>query len=512
VFIAGVEENSKNSNLRTDAAVRLLLTSGDFSGRAKNWLGCKGPSDGALHQYPVSDNFSWRDRLRPWARWTSPVAKETDEGKLSNQVSATWPDKVKPIAAETQTEQTASPVDVKPADSVPNTLHWSKTPNTVSSTIFGNLLFSCASPQNIKNITALERVAPNFPKLFTTNIPNISRILAARTAHLTLSRPIQTVRMRFLPNPFANIPKSNPAVQLGHKALAAYPLIEMQFAVRKRDGVLDLKTIKAILSTENSDLLLPESSVDLRFQQKVTSELHIPKCSNGLRHIPQGISSFLSSSNLSMKDGKGRLATPARLKIPLQAHLCLNPDFKALGIENPEQDVFEVPYVFAGLEILNTMVMETDSGWKLRYKSIEAGRAGGRRAELELLPIRRTAEESNSEKAFIREAFRIAAALDRGSVGVRATADSSEHKIKWWKVKGAQREFYSKKVTVGENTDAMEDRLKDNTTKEAVSNWENVEELKLHEAELLRAQIEAKQLIDALEEEGEESLQDKGET
>jgi len=439
------------------------------------------------------------------------VHKEIQKDQLSNQDPSTSEsfNRVKPIVATEPPEESATITEDGPKDSIPNTLHWSKIANINSSSIFGNVLFSCPSPHNVKTISALERSASTSPTLFTTNIPNISRILAARTAYLTHARPVQTVRMRFLPNPFANTAKSNPAVQIGHKALATFPLIEMQFAVQKRDGILVLQTIESVLSTENSDLLLPESSVDIRFQQTITRRLHMPE-HNNTRTLPRGIAAFLSTSNLSVKDGKGRLATPAKLEIPLQAHLCHKPDFKALGMEDPGQDTFEVPYLFAGLEILNTMVMETENGWALTYKSIEAGRAGGRRAELELLPSRKKALEGNSEKAFVREAFKIAAGLDKGANSARANASDGEHKIRWWNVKGAKREFYSRKVIVSENLATKEQKLEATTDQEAGTSNEKLperkeeaEDLPEHEAKFIAQHLEEQQLIDNLEEEEE---------
>ncbi|KAG9242141.1 mitochondrial inner-membrane-bound regulator-domain-containing protein [Calycina marina] len=467
VIIAGIEEDSTNASLRTDAVVRLLLTSNDFSGRTISRLGFrhKDQGEGALHQYPASDNFTWRDKVFKWARWSSPVAREIKRSDEVNVQSQDVSEAPKVSMAEKYPEYPSSLPTATSEPWDPKKLNWSKTLDITSSAMFGNVLFSHLSPEKVKDTCWLRENAFNdqtfnSPSTFTTKVPNMSGILTANIASLTCSTPLQTIKMRFRPNPFQPLHKSDNAVNIGHKSYACPP-VEMLFSVRRQDGILTLQSIKAVLETENSDLLLPDMNVDLRFQQRTTSNLHIPHL--GMPGaLPPGIEDFLNASNLSVGErGRGRLATPAKLMIPLQAHLCNDLDHKALTSKTRGNQMFDVSYLFAGLEIMNTMLMETDNGWQLKYTSIEGGRAGGRRAELELLAAKRvtassqiTLEKGANEKLFIKEAFRIAAVLDKSLKSVRDT-ESDIFKVHWTKHKGVKGKnhdrFFSKTLVIDEH-------------------------------------------------------------
>jgi hypothetical protein len=130
------------------------------------------------------------------------------------------------------------------------------------------------------------------------------------------------------------------------------------------------------------------------------------------KYIPQ-LRRFIKKCQLSLK-GDGRLGTPPTITLPISKHICREPGFKLLdennteGKEMGEDDVRQVPYIFAGLEIRSTLVLNYGQ-WRLLYTSIEAGRTGGRRSELRIRPIK--SEKVSTEKEFVHAAYRLAAAL-----------------------------------------------------------------------------------------------------
>ncbi|KAH8597711.1 mitochondrial inner-membrane-bound regulator-domain-containing protein [Bisporella sp. PMI_857] len=432
ISISGIEENSKGLSWRTDAAMRLLLTSVEYPDRTQNFLGYRGSSAGMFLQYPVSnDVLSWRDRLRNWTRWSCPIPKEikppadTQMTSASDDLSTRRPK---------QDELHLEAILAKPAEVEPKTryeqetAHWSNNHSTSSSIMFGNVLFGHKSPPDILSVKSLKPSALSpIPRTFTTTVPNLSRLATSEPTQFSDSEPVSTVKMRFLPNPFVQIHKSNPRQNLGAKSQSMFPPIEMRFSVEPKSGRLELESVRAILSVDNADIMLPELSVDMRFQQKAEFELHLPPPHLRPQALPSGIPGFLAKSNLHL--GWGRLETPAKLMMPLKGHLCKDPNFKSLGIEDPGLKMFEVEYLFAGLEIHNTVEMHTFNGWNLRYTSIEAGRAGGRRGELSLWPHKTPGSEGTlTEEEYVQTAFRVAEALDRGAM---PEGYVKQHKTKW---------------------------------------------------------------------------------
>lgn len=402
---------------------RLVLTSGNFSDREVNWVGCKeapNATEGIFVKYPLSEGLAWRDRLRQWTRWVTPISKDGESNGNVAQVSEESgkpeymlplipndskpqdkPENSKPESvSDASNEELQEIQSQKPEVKRPHVAFWSDELSVQSSALMGSVLYNQPQLPSTKASQGKPLFADAI-RSFSTAVPGISRILTTSLASST--KPAESLIMRFLPNPFSHLSaKKSP---IGSAVLSAFPPIEMRFAVDPTTKVTGLNFIRAILSTENSDLMLPDSPMDIRFQQKTTSRLY---CTH--RSLPPGIADFLNKSNLSLDFSHGGLITPPLLKIPIAAHLCSPGAFELLGLDKEHGEMQEVEYLFAGLEIRKTISMEFE-GWRLLYTSVEAGKAGGRRSELRLRPARTVESDDpkmETEEAFLAAAYKLA--------------------------------------------------------------------------------------------------------
>jgi hypothetical protein len=401
------------------------MTSSNFSDRETSWVGCKDTSNaskGIFVKYPLTEGLAWHERLRQWTRWVSPTAKDAKSEDNTFQPSQDYekPGKSQlPISTDSESrggpgninpeyvsgasiEEPANNHEQKPELRRAHVAFWSDEISVQSSALMGSILYN--EPE-LSSSTEGSQKSPLFAdsvRSFSTAVPGISRVLT--TAALASStKPAESIIMRFLPNPFSSSFDQNSPI--GSAALSAFPPIEMRFSIDPTTKVMGLNFIRAVLSTENSDLMLPDSPMDIRFQQKTTSRLY---CTH--RSLPQGIAKFLNCSNLSLDFSQGGLNTPPSLKIPIAAHLCPPNAFELLGSDKKDTGMQDVDYLFAGLEIRKTVAMEFE-GWRLLYTSVEAGKAGGRRGELRLRPARTVESDDptlETEEAFLATAYKLA--------------------------------------------------------------------------------------------------------
>jgi hypothetical protein len=372
-------------------------------------------SDGAFVEYTATDGLVWRDRLRQWTRWTTPIAKKVEEqnepAESTRSLETPTEDKAPSHETKPVIQKQQEPTEVETDDSQHKPkgyAYWQDNYHTESSALLGSIIHSHLDPAKpfAKALQSMGETS-DVRRAFSTAVPNLSTILGSKPTRAIRRKPLESLIMRFQPNPFF-IPKES-TTPIGIAALSAFPPIEMRFATNQETKELELKDIQAVVSLENSDIMLPDSAVDLRFQQRSLSRFRVLH-----NRYPPGISEFLHNSTLNLSQGK--LETPPKLTIPIARHLCQEPGLDLLGKKEAEGDLHDVEYLFAGLEIRKTMVLEFE-GWRLLYTSIEAGKAGGRRGELRLRPIRtKRFGQEDTEAAFVDTAYRLADALATGEV------------------------------------------------------------------------------------------------
>lgn len=418
--------------------IRLLVTSANFSNRVTNWLGCRETtkkSSGMFVMHTDVEGLGWRDRLRQWTRWTAPIAKRADDmDKPENSIAvlegpadqkALSPmdnEEPEPVKGATEithaveemqaTQTEASSSWGRPETKPEHFVHWKHSYGVESSAVIGSVLHSHANPANASTL-ALQPSGEvvEVHRAFSTAVPNLSRILGSSSTRGIRRKPHRTLIMHFQPNPFSKSPKTSKP--LSAAALSTFPPIEMRFSIDPDTNTFKVRDIQAVVSVNISDLMLPESASDVRFQQRSVSTL-MPRRRGAT--YPPGITEFLSNASLDI--GNGNFDAPAKLAIPIAAHLCQGAGFELLGEGGAASttDTRDVEYLFTGLEVRKTVMMDY-KGWRLHYTSIEAGKAGGRRGELRLLPVRlgKTARPATEEE-FVEAACRLADGVEGGGM------------------------------------------------------------------------------------------------
>lgn len=379
---------------RVDVAKRLLLTSLNPSNNETPSLECDGvvESPGSFVKYTQVDVLGWRDRLRQWMRWTVPVEKEAAP-------------KSQPVHQEETIQQLnieqAPDKDLEPHPPTRNTTpddarvsntsqYWNSRYSSEHSSVIGSVLHSTpnsSSPHNpLSDLRAIHS--------FSTLVPNLSRVLSTAEI-ITKDAPLSYLTLRFLPNPFSTTQDLISSSQRTG-GLSAFPPLELRFSVDPETQEIKLKEIEAVVGDEKTDVMLPDNGVDIRFREKRTSRIQ--------RQYLKDIVEFVNKSNLNL--GGGILETPPKLKLS-----------QRWG-EWSGGAPLEVEYLFAGLDVRNTLVFNYE-GWRLLYTSIEAGKAGGRRGELKLRAIFNG--EAKLGEEFVEMAYRLA--RDVGGSGGKARSD-----------------------------------------------------------------------------------------
>ncbi|KAG0651571.1 hypothetical protein D0Z07_1726 [Hyphodiscus hymeniophilus] len=393
LLIASLNSNANTKfSTKSDVARRLAISSINLPDREISRVGLKDTSHtvkARFVKYPLIEGLAWRERLGQWSRWVTPISRDTgveDKATKSSGADRITVDAQRDTSngLETQhevengsrkmpaTTQRAKPRVPPPA----GVAIWSDEINVQSSALMGAVLYD--QSQLPAKDSPKDPSFADATRSFSTSIPGISRLLASASA--SDKQASESIIMKFLPNPFFS--PSGEQVPIGSAARSAFPPIEMRFAVDPRTRLMELDFVHAIHSTENSDLMLPDSPMDIRFQQITTSRLYYNR-----RRLPPWIANFLAASNLTLDYSRGGLQTPPSLMIPIASHICNKDAFGLLGSDKVLKENQNVEYLFTGLEIRKTISMGF-KGWRLLYTSIEAGKAGGRRGELRLRPAR----------------------------------------------------------------------------------------------------------------------------
>ena len=270
-------------------------------------------------------SMAWRDRLRPWSRFVTPIGAPGE----FKQRWLKFADKVRIPGPE-------------PSIYADNA--W----NRVTAT-FGHILHSKPEPgerRKMKNRRRILAPVVPHPAAFTEFIPK-------KEAHL---KKRSCIVLNFAPAP---------GTQDGEA-----PEVRLTLPINPDDDFSNFSmpsdsTLNAIVPWFVKDALVPEESVDVRIIQQREIPLDISE------QMP--IREFFAASEFNLAEGRLRTPSSTRFSMPK----------RWLGKEDAEDSTVDLPYMFAGLEIQQTLDLE----WQnhvLRYSSIEAGQHGGTRQELSL--------------------------------------------------------------------------------------------------------------------------------
>lgn len=417
---------------------------------------------GPFVSFPAGEGLSWRDRLRHWTRWVYPTQKNLDsqvydpdltdgigeinpnsrEEKVENDLTSHLMPSLSPGGrsniSDTNDENQVEEAESKPQEderessiqtdkpepkgkSRGKAVLWKTKYHTETSALFGSVLHrgskissptSSEDPESGSSHTA-----------FSTLVPNLSRFFRGVNS-LNSGTPVEYLFLRFQPNPFwkpPTLPEEKEPVHsprpraIGSIASSAFPSIELRLAIGKTKSIVPM-TLMAIVDEKNVDVMLPDNLLDVRYHQRTMCHLRHNEPSD----IYKLISRFLDASRLNLQ-GQGALETPPKITIPLSRHLLTPESIRLLRGNNKEtkewkkKDLFDVEYLFSGMEIRSTLKFEYE-GWRMLYTSIEAGKSGGRRSEFSLRPVHE--DKVASQAAFVEKAYELARLL-----GSESTAD-----------------------------------------------------------------------------------------
>lgn len=321
----------KNTETPADIALRLLLeqTPKDY----QSSVHIASPSDisnikdGAFvsHQREIR-SMSWKDRLRQWSRFVAPVGQAA---ATRDDISAQFSEMVSDLKSDR---------GVEPVHQV-----------TAS---FGHVLHgknSWTAATMAKHRRLLSPVLPHpasFTSIMDENKPMTQRV---------------TIVLNFSPDPNHSSTKYD----------SAPPTIQLRLPVNPETDLANFSlppdsALFGVAAQHINDVLLPGESVDVRLTQNDLLPLDTSQ---------ESVNEFLSQSELNLPQGVLKTPSKATFSIP-KAWVT-----KAKTARKPSTATINVPYIFMGLEIHQTVELEFH-GHTLCYSSIDAGRHGGHRQEL----------------------------------------------------------------------------------------------------------------------------------
>lgn len=274
---------------------------------------------------------SWRDKLRPWTRYTDVVAKTEENSPLP------------PLQLSTRVM-----LEELPSSPASEALSVSE----VTFATFGHLLHpkDAAKVPGKKNATASRRIlSPVIPH------PAALTTLSAGDQPVTQSTAIV---LHFAPDPTTEQHAGSATTE------DATPLPRVRLTLPV-DETTDLSnfdvppssTLHAVAAQRVQDLLLPGESVDVRLTRQRLIALDTA-------HQP-AMRRFLAASEFNLLEG--RLRTPSRVALSL-----------------PGGGAEAALYLFMGLEVRQAVETRLGRHHTIRYESVEAGQHGGQRQELSL--------------------------------------------------------------------------------------------------------------------------------
>ncbi|KAK4077529.1 uncharacterized protein Triagg1_3861 [Trichoderma aggressivum f. europaeum] len=287
------------------------------------------PKDGAFVSHQRENrSMSWKDKLGQWSRFVTPVGQASASG---DDVSTQFLNVISDLKVTKGTE----PVHQVTA-SFGHVLH-GKHSQTVAAMAKHRRLLSPVLPH-----------PASFTSIVEEDKPTTQRAM---------------IVLNFSPD-------------LNHSSSrydSAPPTIQLQLPVNPDSDLAGISlppgsALFGVAAQHISDVLMPSESVDVRLTQSHLLPLDASQ---------ESVKQFLSQSEFNLPQGVLKTPSKAKFSIP-KAWIT-----KAKTTRKPSKATINVPYIFMGLEIHQTVQIELH-GHTLCYSSIDAGRHGGHRQELSL--------------------------------------------------------------------------------------------------------------------------------
>ncbi|KAI1749308.1 hypothetical protein F4782DRAFT_514124 [Xylaria castorea] len=327
--------------------------------------------------------LAWKDKLAQWARFVHPLTP-----KEESVANPTLP--IKQFELPLEPIERTEPVE-ESLESLPETespLHpvkWSNVSRTSTVACFGQVLHSYQSSNPTPLLSDL--LASTDRRLFTPATPHPLHVSKFGASDSDGSSPLVTTKSTIVIR-FWQCPASDPSVMLTKEASSLAqdapraPALELRLAASDHE-VKGIESFRAITRAHHTDVMLPSSLVDVRFTQ--TQYETVQALGRGTTLADWApLADYLGHAVFDLANGK--LETPPRQRFPVPRRLLTAPPSSVSADELHPDDLVDVSYEFVGLEFHRSVTLPYE-GHQLTYTSIEAGKGGGRRAEVTLEPI-----------------------------------------------------------------------------------------------------------------------------
>ncbi|ODA78668.1 hypothetical protein RJ55_06050 [Drechmeria coniospora] len=283
-----------------------------------------------LEHHREKKAMSWRDKMRRWSRYVTPIYKESSaDGKPLSLPSKALLRKSSGVTVGDQI------------------------PNHVTAT-FGHILHTeddVRETKMAKNRRILFPVVPHPAALTSVTVSKNNAIVQSAS-----------IVLNFTPDPTPPLP---------HGQANLPPQIRLRLPVNPDNDLAAFSvppdsTLEGIAPWQVKDILLPGETVDVR----LTQHRFLPLNAN-----QSSLKAFLAASEFNLL--AGQLRTPSRTRFSIPS------SWLPKGDQSTTEQTPEVPYLFTGLEV-HQVVELAWHGHILRYSSIEAGQHAGQRRELSL--------------------------------------------------------------------------------------------------------------------------------
>lgn len=348
---------------------------------------------------PVND-LAWYERGKSWTRLQLPIFKEKGGKELrpdgvagSNEDSneeheelaqsiqrfltdlgeIKVPQRVISVHAE-EARPSAEDISIDGMESEEREAKWGTVTQSKTVAIAGYILQEAEKTSSPR--PAKERVVQTPYRAFSHNVPGLLRSLGSLPATETIE-PSESLLIHLRPSPWSSsYPNS-------------FPTIEILINIDPLTKTNQLQIVRAIISHRVSDLALPNQLADLRFQRQTSITLQ------NAANSPS-ISAFLAQSHLDIRSQR-RLITPPSLTLKIP-QWTINSDKKittSSSSETEEEGEVEMEYLFSSLTHRQTLPLCVN-GYRAQYTTVEAGKAGGRRGEFQLVMERVPTKEEDT--------------------------------------------------------------------------------------------------------------------
>ncbi|KAJ5978970.1 hypothetical protein N7501_002312 [Penicillium viridicatum] len=321
----------------------------------------------SAYSYKPEAHASWFEQQKSWFRWAMSSSQNAEAENLET-----------PFFDKHQTRLSDELLKLlrvtTPKTGLAPGLHESVT------AVVGKCLFMQKPSFNDTAISPAQLGRLSLPRAFTNDIPLVSRFINSLMP-IRPNNEARLYRLRLSPTSNAGSP----------------PELEIEIAMNSNLDGVDVRSVKAILATNNVDYLLPENGLDLRFTRTVSQDLlskpssnsELPQNSSGhlfpepsspqIQAMLQSLKISLQGSIVSSGASQGPVPLPIFCNITLPCELVhqpasLKPKSKKLDESMAENSV-AVEYMFPPLSDIRGAIVQKYNfcGRSLDYRYYESG-------------------------------------------------------------------------------------------------------------------------------------------